>query len=271
MKKVFSMFFFCIVFSLVFTGSQPNSMFTIALSQSDMMPENFKALVTATKLNLRQGPSTQSPSIALINQGDTVHIYGQISDWYLIFHPDKNMVGMVFGDYIDKLSIQNEPKKEEESSLPATSLPETSPSPGSQSEPVPISKVETLTPTPEESELLELVNQAREMANLDPLAFQTPLLRSARLKSRDMVQKNYFSHQSPTYGSPFDMLRSFQISFKSAGENIAGNPSIKRAFDDWMSSQSHRDNILNPNFISIGIGIENSPIYGKILVQQFIQ
>jgi uncharacterized YkwD family protein len=271
MKKVFSIFFFCIIFPLVFTGSQANQMSTIALSESDMTPANFKALVTASKLNLRQGPSTQSPSIALINQGDTVHIYGKISDWYLIFHPDKNMVGMVYGDYLDKLSVENAPKKEDESAPQPNSPQEKTPSNGSQSDAVPISKVETLTPTPEESALLELVNQARGMVNLDPLAFQTPLLRSARLKSRDMVQKNYFSHQSPTYGSPFDMLRSFQISFKSAGENIAGNPSIKRAFDDWMYSQSHRDNILNPNFTSVGIGVENSPIYGKILVQQFIQ
>ena len=85
-----------------------------------------------------------------------------------------------------------------------------------------------------------------------------------------MVENNYFSHQSPTYGSPFDMMRQFNNAFNSAGENIAGNQTVEGAFKAWMGSEGHKKNILNSNFNYTGIGIETSNTYGKIVVQQFI-
>lgn len=81
---------------------------------------------------------------------------------------------------------------------------------------------------------------------------------------------NYFSHQSPTYGSPFDMLKSFKISYKSAGENIAANSSNSGAVNAWMNSSGHRANILSSNYNYTGIGVVSSSKYGKIYVQQFI-
>ena len=94
--------------------------------------------------------------------------------------------------------------------------------------------------------------------------------RVARIKAEDMVKNNYFSHTSPTYGSPFNMLQSFKISYRTAGENIAGNSSNSGAVNAWMNSSGHRANILNSSFNYTGIGVVNSSKYGKIYVQMFI-
>ena len=92
----------------------------------------------------------------------------------------------------------------------------------------------------------------------------------ARIKAQDMVDNNYFSHNSPIYGSPFDMLKSFKVSYKTAGENIAGNSSNTSAVNAWMNSSGHRANILNANFNYTGIGVVSGSKYGKIFVQIFI-
>ena len=85
-----------------------------------------------------------------------------------------------------------------------------------------------------------------------------------------MVNNNYFSHESPTYGTPFNMLSNFKISYKTAGENIAANSSNSGAVTAWMNSSGHKANILNSNFTHTGIGVVSSQKYGKIFVQMFI-
>lgn len=92
----------------------------------------------------------------------------------------------------------------------------------------------------------------------------------ARIKANDMVDNNYFSHTSPTYGSPFDMIKNFGISYKTAGENIAGNSSNSKAVNAWMNSEGHKANILNNSYNYTGLAVVNSPKYGKIYVQMFI-
>ena len=92
----------------------------------------------------------------------------------------------------------------------------------------------------------------------------------ARIKAQDMVDRNYFAHESPTYGSPFDMLKSFKVSYNSAGENLAGNSTNSGAVNAWMNSPGHRANILNSSFNYTGIGVVTSPKYGKIYVQIFL-
>lgn len=114
------------------------------------------------------------------------------------------------------------------------------------------------------------MNKARKDAGVEPLAFDKNLVKVARLKAEDMANNGYFSHQSPTYGSPFDMMRQFDNTFKTAGENIAGNKTIDGAFKAWMGSNDHKKNILNESFNLTGIGVASSDTYGKILVQQFI-
>lgn len=106
-----------------------------------------------------------------------------------------------------------------------------------------------------EQEVIRLVNVERQKAGLSALKTNVELSNVARIKSNDMKDKGYFSHTSPTYGSPFDMMKSFGIRYSYAGENIAmGQRTPEEVMRGWMNSQGHRNNILNPNFTEIGVG-----------------
>ncbi|MBR5044091.1 MAG: secretion protein, partial [Clostridia bacterium] len=106
-----------------------------------------------------------------------------------------------------------------------------------------------------EREVDDLVNAIRTERGLGKLTENGELSRVARFKSRDMQEKRYFSHTSPTYGSPFEMMRAFGLTYRTAGENIAmGYPTPEAVVDGWMNSEGHRANILNPSFTVIGVG-----------------
>ncbi len=106
-----------------------------------------------------------------------------------------------------------------------------------------------------EAEVVRLVNAIRRENGLGELTLNWELSRVARYKSQDMVDRGYFSHTSPTYGSPFQMMRSFGLSYRLAGENIAYGYSTPQAVvNGWMNSEGHRKNILNPGFTQIGVG-----------------
>ncbi len=107
-----------------------------------------------------------------------------------------------------------------------------------------------------QKEVVDLVNVERAKAGLNPLTLDSSISNVATKKSQDMIDNNYFSHNSPTYGSPFDMLKKFGISYKTAGENIAmGQKTPKEVVNAWMNSEGHRKNIMNPNFSKIGVGV----------------
>lgn len=119
-----------------------------------------------------------------------------------------------------------------------------------------------------EKQVVELVNKERASKGLSPLTLNTELSRVARIKSEDMRDNGYFSHNSPTYGSPFDMMKSFGISYRTAGENIAmGQQSPEAVVTAWMNSDGHRANILNANFTQIGVGYA---VNGNYWTQMFI-
>ena len=119
-----------------------------------------------------------------------------------------------------------------------------------------------------EEEVIRLVNEHRKNNGLSALGADWQLSRVARYKSEDMRDKKYFSHTSPTYGTPFQMMKSFGISYKSAGENIAkGQKTPKAVVDAWMNSSGHRANILNPAFTHIGVGYAKD---GNYWTQMFI-
>ncbi len=106
-----------------------------------------------------------------------------------------------------------------------------------------------------EQEVIRLVNEIRAENGLSALTYNWELSRVARYKSQDMKDNRYFSHTSPVYGSPFEMMRSFGISYRSAGENIARGYATPRAVvNGWMNSSGHRANILNASFTQIGVG-----------------
>ena len=118
--------------------------------------------------------------------------------------------------------------------------------------------------------MLSLINQERTRAGLAPLTIDMRLTELARKKSQDMIVNNYFGHNSPTYGSPFDMLRAAGISYRAAGENLAGAPTVERAHQLLMASPGHRANILSTYYNRVGIGIVSGGPYGKMFTQLFI-
>ena len=106
-----------------------------------------------------------------------------------------------------------------------------------------------------ESEVVRLVNEIRVQNGLKPLTANWELSRVARYKSQDMRDHGYFSHTSPTYGTPFQMIKAFGLSFRTAGENIAkGYATPQAVVNGWMNSSSHRANILNASYTQIGVG-----------------
>ncbi|SDP22371.1 spore coat assembly protein SafA/uncharacterized protein, YkwD family [Halobacillus aidingensis] len=122
-----------------------------------------------------------------------------------------------------------------------------------------------------ESQVIDLTNQERAKNGLPALKANWQLSRVARYKSRDMANKNYFSHTSPTYGSPFDMMRDFNVSYNRAAENIAaGQRTPQEVVNGWMNSPGHRKNILDPNLTQIGVGYAQGGSYGHYWTQMFI-
>ncbi|MDE7055482.1 MAG: SafA/ExsA family spore coat assembly protein [Oscillospiraceae bacterium] len=119
-----------------------------------------------------------------------------------------------------------------------------------------------------EEEVARLVNEQRAKNGLSPLTLNWELSRAARYKSEDMARNRYFSHTSPTYGTPFEMIRSFGLSYRSAGENIAyGQRTPAAVMDAWMNSSGHRANILNASYTQIGVGYYAN---GNYWTQMFI-
>ena len=103
--------------------------------------------------------------------------------------------------------------------------------------------------------VVELVNIERQKEGLKPLSADPLLMKGAAAKSQDMVANGYFSHNSPKYGSPFNMMKTFGISYRYAGENIAsGQRSPESVVRAWMNSPGHRANIMSSKFNKIGVG-----------------
>lgn len=127
-----------------------------------------------------------------------------------------------------------------------------------------------LEPDPSaEQRMLDLVNGERSRAGLRPLVGDERLRQVARAHSLEMFQLNYFSHTSPTSGSPFDRMRAAGIVFLVAGENLAYAPNVEIAHQGLMTSPGHRANILRPEFGRVGIGVIHSQFQGSMFSQEF--
>ncbi|NBI29265.1 CAP domain-containing protein [Chengkuizengella marina] len=119
-----------------------------------------------------------------------------------------------------------------------------------------------------EQEVVDLTNAERAKEGLPALKVDEKLSEVARIKSADMQSNRYFDHNSPTYGSPFDMMKSFGVSYRSAGENIAyGQKTPQEVVTAWMNSKGHRDNIMNSSYTHIGVGYVEQ---GNYWTQMFI-
>ena len=119
-----------------------------------------------------------------------------------------------------------------------------------------------------EAEVVRLVNDIRRQNGLKPLTENWELSRVARYKSQDMLDNRYFAHNSPTYGTPFQMMKAFGLSYRTAGENIArGYATPQAVVNGWMNSSGHRANILNAGYTQIGVGYAAQ---GNYWTQMFI-
>lgn len=123
--------------------------------------------------------------------------------------------------------------------------------------------------TADEQAMLNLINKERAAAGLKPLVMDSKLTQLARMKAQDMIDKNYFAHQSPTYGSPFDMMKNNGVTYRFAGENLAGAPDVNTAHRNLMNSPGHKANIMKPEYTKVGVGVVSGGKYGKMYVQLY--
>ena len=205
-------------------------------------------LVTASTLNVRSGPGTQYKIVTTVNKNEYIRVFAGVGDWYIV---------QVEGDYIGAVS-----KKYIKPIYPSSS------NTGNNQNTT--TNTQTSSMNEDEKEVFNLINKQRTNNGLQALKIDEEVQKVARIKAEDMVQNNYFAHESPTYGTPFNMLNSFKISYKSAGENIAANSSNAGAVNAWMNSSGHKANILSSKYNYTGIGVVSSSKYGKIYVQMFI-
>lgn len=121
-----------------------------------------------------------------------------------------------------------------------------------------------------EREMWMFINQEREKEGVGKLKLDRgELTNTARKHGVDMFERGYFSHVNPDKEDPFDRLENMDVSYVLAAENLAYAPDVELAHRGLMDSQSHRDNILNPAFGKVGIGVVDGGIYGKMFVQIF--
>ncbi len=119
--------------------------------------------------------------------------------------------------------------------------------------------------------MLDLLNQARVQNGVKPLAVHDGLTAVARMKAQDMVTNNYFSHRSPTLGWPPEMVRKAGITYRyGVGENIVEARSVTRAHLQLLASPTHRQNMLDPGFTDVGIGVVPDKYGGIMAAQEFI-
>lgn len=196
--------------------------------------DKYFATVNSNSTNIRSGPGTNFSIYGKLNENERVEVIGKIKNFLLIV-TENNTIGMVREDLVTK-----------EFNITDLELKEKS------------------------EELLSLINNEREKNGLQKLVVLPRLEEIAMLKAEDMVKKDYFDHISPTYKSPFEMMKNYGITYKTAGENIAGNSTIEGAFNSWISSDTHKQNILSKSYNYIGIGISPSERYGYVIVVMFI-
>jgi len=120
-----------------------------------------------------------------------------------------------------------------------------------------------------ETEMLGMINEEREKEGLKPLVADPELVEVARSHSMDMFNRGYFSHYSPERISPFDRMKESHITYIKAGENLSMAPTLGSSHRGLMKSPGHRENILQPVFGRVGIGIMDGGRYGLMVTQDF--
>lgn len=122
------------------------------------------------------------------------------------------------------------------------------------------------------SNLIQMTNNARQSSGLAPVTENAVLDNAAYLKAKDMLDKGYFAHYSPTGVTPWYWVTLAGYNYKSAGENLAvGFYESGQVHQAWMNSPGHAKNILNPKYQEMGIAVLQGNFQGSqtTLVVQF--
>ncbi|MFW6287756.1 MAG: CAP domain-containing protein [bacterium] len=248
---------------------------------------------------VKAGASRNHQTLKTLSPDEVVRVLGKLDDWYVIRFDDFQ-VGVinsaqtkpVVRDRENPESISPPPEESPEERDELNEVDEVDdeeeraaerPTPVPIPEQTPEADPEESIETPEqdqrnersgqernqESQLINLINRERRRYDLPDLEEDIELSRVARVKAQDMIDNNYFSHNSPTYGSPFDMINEYDIDYQYAGENLAKNMSVEQAHQSLMDSSGHRKNILSPDFTHLGVGIKPAE-HGFIYVEMFI-
>lgn len=207
---------------------------TLELMSSIKQPVKYKKYKLPSKLTLSQVASRNKCSVADIKKANPALKYRRSSY--------KIAKGRII-----KVPVKNPPVVKKAVPTPPAAKPVPA---------VPAPSPSTTTLGAYQKEVLNLTNSERAKHGLSALkADDAKLNNCAHAKSDDMDKNNYFAHNSPRYGSAFDMMKQFGVSYTSAGENIAmGQMTPAEVVKDWMNSSGHRANILNGKFTHIGIG-----------------
>ncbi len=201
----------------------------------------YYGYIKSNNTNIRSGPGTNFSSRGKLSKDQKLEVIGKIDNWLLVI-TENNLVGMVRDDMISKTAPTNQNN----------------------------SATNNAAISSEANTILELINKARTDKGLSKLTINPALNNVAQTKTDDMVKNSYFAHNSPSYGSPFEMMQNLGIKYKTAGENIAGNPSLENAVKSWLNSDTHKQNILSNAYNYIGIGVTKSNTYGYVISAMFI-
>lgn len=247
---------------------------TIGNDYGDKISSTFEMVdfsylsITGDSLTARAGAGTNYPAVGTIKAGQKIRALGKMDGWYVIKMPDSSKIGCIKASNAKPYGKSTGTTNTNQTTGTGTVTPV--PTKGAAAGNAGNTAAGSGIMTSDESRILQLVNAERAKTGAKPLSSNSDCTKLARMKSQDMVDKNYFSHQSPTYGSPFDLLKSNNVSYMYAGENIAMNQSADAAFKAWMNSEGHKKNILNPNFTELGVGIAPKGNGSNIYTQLFI-
>ncbi|HEX2927267.1 MAG TPA: CAP domain-containing protein [Ruminiclostridium sp.] len=229
--------------------------YRVDASQAYQKVSSTSGTVTAQDVNLRTGPDTKFKILCKLKKGQKLTIMGKLGDWYAVYDSSNGNVGTISSQYFKLI----QPKKTV-TAKQANAVNKTAAKPAA---------VKVIDASKDEQALLDMVNKARKEDGLKPLAFDEELLKVARLKAIDMKNNSYFSHTSSYYGTPFDMMKKYGVKFSVAGENLAGNQSMEKALKAWLNESGN--NLYNEEFTHTGIGVVDSPTYGKLFVEMFVK
>lgn len=274
MKRTF--FVLALVLSLLFVVSCAQQSGGSAESSISEMGDIKRVKVTADQVNVRTGCSNDTPVIETSDKNTTYDVVSKVADWYAVKLPN-NQIGFIPSKQCKPIVAEDTKTGgtptaagKTPAATPGTTgaAPDANTNANNNANNNTNANANALSS--QEQEMLRLVNEARAQNNVQPLQVDMELANVARIKSQDMIDNNYFSHHSPKYGSPFDMMKSFGINYVRAGENIAGNQTVQSAHQALMNSPGHRKNILSADFTHIGIGVKQGGQYGNMFTQMFI-